>query len=152
MLPKLKESLKRTTSRCPVCQLPAPAEVWRTEGSPAKVYLSRTCEEHGESTACISSDARFYWLAKGDPANAGGSGCACASDPEGHPGTLGRNADPQDPSVEVLSTCLALIEIVDSCNLTCPTCFADSPNGAAGGWIVLARNPKQVNHQPMRVL
>jgi uncharacterized radical SAM superfamily Fe-S cluster-containing enzyme len=30
----------------------------------------------------------------------------------------------------MLSTCLALIEIVDSCNLSCPTCYADSPWGA----------------------
>jgi hypothetical protein len=29
----------------------------------------------------------------------------------------------------VLSSCLALIEIVDSCNLTCPTCYAASPFG-----------------------
>lgn len=32
--------------------------------------------------------------------------------------------------MERLSTCLALIEIVNSCNLKCPTCFADSPMGA----------------------
>ena len=31
---------------------------------------------------------------------------------------------------EKLSTCLALIEIVNSCNLACPTCYADSPVGA----------------------
>ena len=31
--------------------------------------------------------------------------------------------------MEKLSTCLALIEIVNSCNLSCPTCFADSPLG-----------------------
>src|SRR5207249_4004948 len=30
---------------------------------------------------------------------------------------------------EKLSTCLALIEIVNSCNLACPTCYADSPTG-----------------------
>ncbi|WP_256200279.1 radical SAM protein [Verrucomicrobium spinosum] len=29
----------------------------------------------------------------------------------------------------MLSTCLALIEIVNSCNLACPTCYADSPIG-----------------------
>lgn len=29
--------------------------------------------------------------------------------------------------VENLSTCVALIEIVQSCNLECPVCFADSP-------------------------
>jgi uncharacterized radical SAM superfamily Fe-S cluster-containing enzyme len=131
-IPSFKETLKQTTSRCPVCKLPAAAEVWKTKGSPAKVFLSRTCPEHGESTACISSDARFYWLAKGDPANACGTGCACSSDPTGLSGSLGRNADAKDPSVEILSTCLALIEIVDSCNLACPTCFADSPTGAAG--------------------
>jgi uncharacterized radical SAM superfamily Fe-S cluster-containing enzyme len=31
--------------------------------------------------------------------------------------------------MEKLSTCLALIEIVNSCNLSCPTCYADSPVG-----------------------
>jgi uncharacterized radical SAM superfamily Fe-S cluster-containing enzyme len=47
-------------------------------------------------------------------------------------GTLGRNADPGDALgiQEKLSTCLALIEIVNSCNLACPTCYADSPVGA----------------------
>ena len=132
VLRSFKETLKRTTSRCPVCKEPAPAEVWKTTGTPAKVYLTRTCEAHGESTACIASDARFYWLAKGDPSNACGAGCACAADPSGRDGTLGRNAGAKDSAVEVLSTCLALIEIVDSCNLACPTCFADSPVGAAG--------------------
>src|SRR5205085_6090647 len=31
---------------------------------------------------------------------------------------------------ETLATCLALIEIVNSCNLACPTCYADSPLGS----------------------
>jgi len=133
MLPSLKQTLKHTTSRCPICHRSAPAEVWKTTGSPAKVYLTRTCEEHGTHDACISSDARFYWLAQGDPSNACGAGCACSADPNGKAGTLGRNAAVKSNAVEVLSTCLALIEIVDSCNLACPTCFADSPIGAAGG-------------------
>ena len=42
---------------------------------------------------------------------------------------MGGNAGRPDV-IEKLSTCLALIEIVDSCNLACPTCFADSPAGA----------------------
>lgn len=132
IFPSLKETLKQTISRCPTCQADVPAEVWKTTGTPAKVYLTRTCPDHGEATACIASDARFYWLAKGNPTNACGAGCACSADPAGVTGTLGRNADATVPEVEVLSTCLALIEIVDSCNLACPTCFADSPVGAAG--------------------
>jgi 7,8-dihydro-6-hydroxymethylpterin dimethyltransferase len=132
IFPTLKETLKQTLSRCPTCQIEVPAEVWKTTGTPAKVYLSRSCPDHGEATACIASDARFYWLAKGNPSNACGASCACSADPAGVTGTLGRNADASVPEVEVLSTCLALIEIVDSCNLACPTCFADSPVGAAG--------------------
>lgn len=132
MIPALREVLKRTTSRCPVCHRDCAAEVWRDHGQPARVWLGRHCPEHGRHDECIASDARFHWLAQGDPANACGPGCACASDPAGAPGTLGRNAaKPGTP--ERLSTCLALIEIVDSCNLACPTCFADSPVGAAAG-------------------
>jgi uncharacterized radical SAM superfamily Fe-S cluster-containing enzyme len=147
--------LKRTTSRCPVCHVSCPAEVWRVGNEPAKVFLRRRCAEHGESSACIASDARFYWLAKGkaenraplspppltrinfrisnDCCSTSESGQACCA-ANGRPaGTLGRNAAGRgDSSFEKLSTCLALIEIVNSCNLACPTCYADSPFGAAG--------------------
>ena len=74
-------------------------------------------------SACIASDARFYWLSKG-------ASSTCCSAEGSNTGTLGRNAAGQGrDSFEVLSTCLALIEIEDSCNLSCPTCFADSPIG-----------------------
>lgn len=124
--------LKRTSSRCPVCHVPCPAEVRKTAEGPPKVFLHRTCPTHGEFSACIASDARFYWIAKGDPANAntccGGTAC-CAADGSSA-GTLGRNAAARgDAPFETLSTCLALIEIVRSCNLSCPTCYADSPVG-----------------------
>lgn len=125
--------LKQTTSRCPVCKTLCPAEVWKVGERPARVYLRRTCAEHGETTVCISSDARFYWLSKGHPDNAKGSCCSgsncCAADGGGI-GTLGRNAAGRaGETFEKLSTCLALIEIVNSCNLSCPTCYADSPLG-----------------------
>ena len=127
------ELLKRTTSRCPACQATCPAEVWRTGSIPQKVFLKRTCPEHGEVSVCIASDARFYWLAKGKSANAcgGGLGACCSADGTST-GTLGRNAEPGDALgvQEKLSTCLALIEIVNSCNLACPTFYADSPVGA----------------------
>ncbi len=129
--PSLKETLKHTISRCPVCHRDVSAEVWKTQGSSVKVYLSRSCPEHGSFDTVISSDARFYWLAKGNPKNSCGAGCACSAG-GGYDGTLGKNAAVASNHVEVLSTCLALIEIVDSCNLACPTCFADSPVGATG--------------------
>jgi uncharacterized radical SAM superfamily Fe-S cluster-containing enzyme len=123
--------LKRTSSRCPVCHESCPAEVWRIAGQPAKVFLKRTCPQHGEASVCIASDARFYWLAKGKETGGsccGGSAC-CASDGS-TAGTLGRNAGGRGGApIEELSTCLALIEIVNSCNLSCPICYADSPLG-----------------------
>jgi uncharacterized radical SAM superfamily Fe-S cluster-containing enzyme len=126
------ELLKRTTSRCPVCHVSCPAEVWRTGGISSKVLLKRTCPEHGQASVCIASDARFYWLAKGRDENSCCAAGTCCSADGSNPGTLGRNAEPGDALgvIEKLSTCLALIEIVNSCNLACPTCFADSPVGA----------------------
>ncbi len=129
--PTLESHLKHTTSRCPVCLAACPAEVVRIGDNPGRVYLRRTCIEHGTASVCIASDARFYWLAKGDPENACCSGGACCSADGSNTGTLGRNAPGRgEGPFETLSTCLALIEIVNSCNLACPTCYADSPVGA----------------------
>jgi len=126
------ELLKRTTSRCPVCRRACPGEVWRTGGVLPKVHLKRTCPEHGEASVCIASDARFYWLATGKAENACCGGQACRASDAQPAGTLGRNAEPGDAAglMEKLATCLCLIEIVNSCNLSCPTCYADSPLGA----------------------
>ena len=126
------EILKRTVSRCPVCHASCPAEVWRTGGIPSKVFLKRSCPEHGAVSVCLASDARFYWLAKGKTENSRGcEGGGCCSADGSIPGTLGRNANPGDALgvMEKLATCLCLIEIVNSCNLTCPTCYANSPLG-----------------------
>ncbi len=119
--------LKTTTSRCPTCESPCPAEVVREND---QVYMERTCPVHGTFSACIASDARFYWLAMGKEENRCCSGGTCCSADGKNAGTLGRNSEGTGgKTFEVLSTCLALIEIVNSCNLACPTCYADSPVG-----------------------
>ncbi len=119
--------LKRTTSRCPQCHKPCPATVEQQDG---KVFMKRRCIAHGEFSACIASDARFYWLAQGKEENRCCSGSACCTAEGQTAGTLGRNAEGRGTNpIETLSTCLALIEIVNSCNLSCPTCYADSPIG-----------------------
>ncbi|HSI13472.1 MAG TPA: radical SAM protein [Chthoniobacter sp.] len=135
--------LKLTKSRCPVCHVDCPAEVWKAgDAKQQRVMLRRRCVEHGEVEVCIATDARFYWLAQGNPENACCGGNACSASDGTVRGTLGRNAGGVEikngegqmadgrEKVEKLSTCLALIEIVNSCNLACPTCFADSPRTA----------------------
>jgi len=133
--------LKRTKSRCPVCRVECPGEVWKIgDAKKQRVVMRRRCVEHGEAEVCLASDARFYWLAQGDPQNACCGGNACSAGDGVVRGTLGRNAAPGEAAgkVEKLSTCLALIEIVNSCNLACPTCFADSPRSTQVDAVPLA--------------
>jgi uncharacterized radical SAM superfamily Fe-S cluster-containing enzyme len=119
--------LKATTSRCPVCHASCPARVVKRDG---RVFMERTCAVHGDFSACIANDERFYWLALGKEENRCCAGGTCCSADGKEAGTLGKNAEAHgDKPFEVLSTCLALIEIVNSCNLACPTCYADSPIG-----------------------
>ena len=127
------KTLKTTTSFCPSCRKTIPADVISRS---SEVFLHKHCPNCGDSENKISSDARFYWLSHGQRNVDEGCGCGpcgCAKPAEGEQlGFLGRNATldlPEKNPLETLSTCLALIEIVDSCNLACPTCFADSPLG-----------------------
>lgn len=134
-----EKSLKKTISRCTTCDAEVPAEVIQvgpSDGS-GKVIMRRTCPNHGTHDHVISSDSRFYYLAQGKPENSCGEGCGCGtarsvSNKSIYDGTLGSNAVAPVETLgqtEKLATCLALIEIVDSCNLACPTCFAASPHG-----------------------
>ncbi len=113
--------LKTTTSRCPVCLSSVPA---RVEQRGQEVVMTKSCVSHGEFTAIIATDASRYYTAQGSAANCGESGSCCAG------GSCGAGGNPNavDP-FERLSTCVALIEIVESCNLSCPTCYAASPHG-----------------------
>ena len=134
----MAEILKTTTGICPLCRQEVPAVVEKRtgKGDREEVWMERCCEGCGETESKISSDAQFYWLSKGsrEKGRCCDAACGCAEPASGEKlGFLGANALrplPESNPIEVMSTCLALIEIVNSCNLTCPTCFADSPPGA----------------------
>lgn len=98
--------IKTTGSICPACLEPVSAEVFRKNG---QVWMRKTCAEHGEFSALLASDARHYYESSSMPA-AGGSCC----------GTSGCGSATSNHS------CTVLIEICERCNLSCPTCFADS--------------------------
>ncbi len=127
--------IKRTTGRCQICKELKPARVLKLQRcGKEQVVMMVDCEKDGERESLLSSDSRFYYSRpKGD--TKGGCGCGpnkCLPVGGGREGTLGENAtnEAKRGDLEKLSTCLALIEIVDSCNLACPTCFADSPLGS----------------------
>src|SRR5579864_2604355 len=109
-----------TNSLCHKCLKVVSAKVILQDN---KVYLLKTCPEHGAMRTLLSSDASYYLsqtqynkpgtlprrfqtpVEKGCPLD-----CGLCTDHEQH-------------------TCLALIEITEACNLRCPTCFADSDIG-----------------------
>ncbi len=128
--------LKRTTSLCPVCRAQVPAEVWQRG---RRVLMTKRCADHGPFEAVIASDARYYHTSLGNIGDGTSTSCCGASSCCASPATPINTAatptstsahDAHDPTlVERSSTCIALIEIVESCNLACPTCYADSPRG-----------------------
>jgi uncharacterized radical SAM superfamily Fe-S cluster-containing enzyme len=99
--------IKTTTSLCPVCLARIPADVRERDG---QVWMDKTCPAHGPFTALLASDVRHYYQA--DP-RLEGLGACCGP---------GRHCGDQLAN----HSCVLLIEITQRCNLTCPTCYADS--------------------------
>ena len=107
----------QTTSLCDVCHRLVPAKI-RIEGD--DVFYEKRCPEHGVRKAHVSSDVRYFrwqrdFLKPGDLPQSFQSrtefGC---------PYDCGLCPDHEQHS------CLALVEINDVCDLTCPVCFAES--------------------------
>jgi uncharacterized radical SAM superfamily Fe-S cluster-containing enzyme len=109
-----------TNSLCPHCLKVIQAKIILQNN---KVYMLKTCPQHGAMRTLISSDAAYY-LSQGQ---------------YNKPGTLPRHFQthveqgcPLDCGLctdHEQHTCLALVEITEACNLRCPTCFADSDVG-----------------------
>lgn len=99
--------IKATTSLCPTCLVRIPADVFERSG---EVWMDKACLDHGQFSVLLASDTRHYFVA--DPA-ASSLGSCCG--PSRHCGDQTAN-----------HSCNMLIEITQRCNLTCPTCYADS--------------------------
>ncbi|MEE9404808.1 MAG: radical SAM protein [Algisphaera sp.] len=112
--------LKHTTSLCPVCRVLVPAVVVDRDGC---VFMQKTCPDHGAFEVLINSNRQWYFDSVGaDGGCCGGDSGGCCS-----PGSGSDSApDKSGGTVEHGATCIALIEMVEDCNLTCPTCYAGS--------------------------
>ena len=113
----------QTTSLCETCWELVPAKIIGQDG---KVFYQKRCPEHGVIKTLIEDDADYWlnirrWLKPGDRPlfNASRTERGC-------PWDCGLCPDHEQHS------CLAIVEINDACNLTCPVCFADSAVGKGG--------------------
>jgi 7,8-dihydro-6-hydroxymethylpterin dimethyltransferase len=107
----------QTTSLCETCLALVPAKI-AIKGN--EVWYEKRCQEHGVQSTLVSSDAAYWRLCK-DYIKPGDRSLNLQSHTEfGCPYDCGLCPDHEQHS------CLALIEINEHCNLTCPVCFADS--------------------------
>jgi uncharacterized radical SAM superfamily Fe-S cluster-containing enzyme len=120
----------QTTSMCPHCLALAPAKIC-IEGD--DVFYEKRCKTHGLSKVRISSDANYYRWQR-DFLKPGDRPLTVQSKTEyGCPYDCGLCPDHEQHS------CLAIVEINDVCDLTCPVCFADS-------------SPKRTNNLPLATI
>ncbi len=113
---------KSTTSLCPECTQPIAARLFAEDG---KVWMEKTCSEHGEFRDLIYSDVKLY-LKMEEWSFGDGRGLAnpAVTDATRCPSQCGLC------SMHQSHTGLANIDLTNRCNLTCPVCFANA--NAAG--------------------
>lgn len=106
-----------TMSVCGECLMPVPAKIEIRDG---EVWYEKRCHSHGVQKVLVSTDVAFFkwqkdFLKPGDRPNE----FQTRTD-YGCPYDCGLCPDHEQHS------CLALIEVNQHCNLTCPVCFASS--------------------------
>ncbi|HET6540631.1 MAG TPA: radical SAM protein [Chryseolinea sp.] len=106
-----------TLSLCPECLKRIDAKIVFEGG---KVYMLKRCPEHGQSKVLIADDVEYYKNIRN------------YNKPSETPYQFNTNTHygcPYDcglcPDHEQHS-CLTVVEVTDRCNLTCPTCYANS--------------------------
>jgi uncharacterized radical SAM superfamily Fe-S cluster-containing enzyme len=104
--------LKRTTTLCPECLTEVEGVVYVKGG---EVHMWRECPEHGQHSAKIASERRFYWLRDEVPHPPPDESSSCCG--------------PSKSCGPTHKSCIALLEITEACNLKCAACYAQSPMG-----------------------
>ena len=131
-----EEILKRTTSICPECMKPIPAEIY-VDPETNWVMMRKECKEHGKFKDKISTDPEEYKWSQTFTDEIGS--------------TVNNSTKPEYVSSGIKKTekgcpydcglCenhksapnICLIDITNRCNLACPICFA---NASAKGYVV----------------
>ena len=114
--------IKNTISLCPECGKSLGAEVYEEDG---KVFIKKTCDEHGEFVNTYWGDYELYDRAEKFIPSITSVENPSVEDVTACPNNCGLC------SKHETSTVLGLIDVTNRCNLRCPVCFA---NAAAAGY------------------
>jgi uncharacterized radical SAM superfamily Fe-S cluster-containing enzyme len=109
--------LGQTTSLCETCLTLVPAKVVAEDDC---VFFLKRCREHGVQKTLVADDLAYWksqreWLKPGDRPLS-----VTTRTEHGCPYDCGLCPDHEQHS------CLAIVEVNEACNLSCPVCFADS--------------------------
>lgn len=110
--------LGMTQSLCPDCLGLLPAKIIARDG---RVYFRKRCSEHGLREDFVCSDVR--WFDRLEYSTPGKLPLLGVEPRLGCPYDCGLCTEHEQ------HTCVALLEITSSCNLSCPVCFAESGPG-----------------------
>ena len=120
---KKMKDIKTTRSICPECLKAIDATIYEDDG---KVFIKKDCAEHGHFQELYWSDYDQY--VRAEKFRFDGEGIS-------NPRTEKKNGCPNDCGIcpeHKSHTALAIIDVTNRCNLTCPVCFA---NAAAAGYV-----------------
>src|SRR5688500_9850438 len=106
-----------TISLCPECLRRIDAKIIFEDN---KVYMLKTCGEHGFFKVLIADDIAYYKNIRNYNKSSEAPLKTNTETLYGCPYDCGLCRDHEQHS------CLTLVEITDRCNLTCPTCYAES--------------------------
>ncbi|MEI7718700.1 MAG: radical SAM protein, partial [archaeon] len=119
MVEKKYTFLESTTSFCSECLKLVDSKIVSKDG---KVFVQKFCIEHGEQTELLEEDLDYH-LSKAKYEKPGNAFVSQTPIKLGCPFDCGLcNSHEQH-------TCNGLIEVTDSCDLCCPTCYANSGKG-----------------------
>ena len=132
----IEEIIRNTTSICPECLQPIPAEIY-VDANMGWVMMRKHCEEHGDFKDKISvSPEEYKW--NQSFTNEIGSTIDNSSKPSEVSSGIREitKGCPYDCGIcenHESAPCIAVIDPTNRCNLTCPICFA---NASAKGYVV----------------
>lgn len=106
-----------TTSLCSTCYKRVSAKIIFEN---AAVYMIKTCKEHGFEKVLIATDIEYYKNIRNYNKKSEYPKITNTETLYGCPYDCGLCPDHEQHS------CLTIVEVTDRCNLSCPTCFANS--------------------------
>ncbi len=113
----LSEAIGTTHSLCPECFKKIEAKKYIEND---KVFLEKSCEEHGEFKTIISHDSDFYERMENFEVDRSKPEEVAEEVEDGCPQDCGLCPEHSQ------HTCIAVIEVTERCNMSCDICFANS--------------------------